>query len=106
VSAKYRRLRGEPVYRWFATAITSGLRKRVMHLATTTLALRELTMKTTAISLARLTLPSPPDNTNNVLAVAFGVLIAALVVVGSFWIMSNLNDSMMPAELMNLHMQR
>jgi len=64
-------------------------------------------MKTTAISLARLTLPSPPDNnTNNVLAVAFGVLIAALVVVGSFWIMTNLNDSMMPAELMNLHMQR
>jgi cytochrome o ubiquinol oxidase subunit IV len=53
-----------------------------------------------------LTLPSPPDNTNNVLAVAFGVLIAALVVVGSFWIMTNLNDSMMPAELMNLHMQR
>lgn len=42
----------------------------------------------------------------NVLAVAFGVLIAALVVVGSFWIMTNLNDSMMPAELMNLHMQR
>jgi cytochrome o ubiquinol oxidase subunit IV len=60
-------------------------------------------MKTTAISLARLTLPSPPDNTNNVLAVAFGVLIAALVVVGSFWIM---NDSMRPAELMNLHIQR
>ena len=28
------------------------------------------------------------------------------VVVGSFWIMTNLNDSMMPAELMNLHMQR
>jgi hypothetical protein len=100
VSAKYRRLRGEPVYRWFATAITSGLRKRVTHLATT-LALRELTMKTTAISLAHLTLPSPPDK-----AVAFRVLIAALVVVGSFWIMTNLNDSMMPAELMNLHMQR
>jgi len=60
-------------------------------------------MKTTAISLAHLTLPSPPDNTNNVLAVAFGVLIAALVVVGSFWIM---NDSMRPAELMNLHIQR
>jgi len=83
VSAKYRRLRGEPVYRWFATAITSGLRKRVTHLATT-LALRELTMKTTAISLAHLTLPSPPDNTNNVLAVAFGVLIAARSSSGRF----------------------
>ena len=63
-------------------------------------------MKTTAISLAHLTLPSPPDDTNNVLAVAFGVLIATLVVAGLFWIVTNLNDNMMPAELMNLHMQR
>ena len=63
-------------------------------------------MKTTAISLAHLTLSSPPDNTNNVLAVAFGVLIATLVVAGLFWIVTNLNDNMMPAELMNLHMQR
>ena len=47
-----------------------------------------------------------PDNTNNVLALAFGVLIVFLVVVGSLWIMTNLNDSMTPpAELMNLHMQ-
>jgi cytochrome o ubiquinol oxidase subunit IV len=47
-----------------------------------------------------------PDNTNNVLALAFGVLIVTIVVTGSLWIMSNLNDSMMPpAELMNLHMQ-
>jgi cytochrome o ubiquinol oxidase subunit IV len=47
-----------------------------------------------------------PDNTNNVLALAFGVLIVFLVVAGSLWIMSNLNDNMMlPAELMNMHMQ-
>jgi cytochrome o ubiquinol oxidase operon protein cyoD len=47
-----------------------------------------------------------PDDTNNVLALAFGVLIVILVVAGSLWIMTNLNDSMMPsAELMNLHMQ-
>jgi cytochrome o ubiquinol oxidase operon protein cyoD len=47
-----------------------------------------------------------PDNTNNVLALAFGVLIVLLVVVGSLWIMTNLNDNMMPpAELMNMHMQ-
>jgi cytochrome o ubiquinol oxidase operon protein cyoD len=47
-----------------------------------------------------------PDNTNNVLALAFGVLIVILVVAGSLWIMSNLNGNMMlPAELMNLHMQ-
>ena len=46
-----------------------------------------------------------PDNTNNVLALAFGVLIVFLVVAGSLWIMTNLSDGMMPAELMNLHMQ-
>ena len=50
---------------------------------------------------------SGPENTNNVLALAFGVLIVTLVVVGSLWIMSNLNDNMMPPQdLMNLHMQR
>jgi len=42
-------------------------------------------------------LSSGPDNTNNVLALAFGVLIVALVVSGSLWIMSNLNVNMMPA---------
>jgi cytochrome o ubiquinol oxidase subunit 3 len=48
-----------------------------------------------------------PDNTNNVLALAFGILIVILVVAGSLWIMANLNDNMMlPAELMNPHMQR
>ena len=46
-----------------------------------------------------------PDNTNNVLALAFGVLIVTVVVVGSVWIMFDLNDNMMPPELMNLHMQ-
>ena len=47
-----------------------------------------------------------PDNTNNVLALAFGLFIVILVVVGSLWIMTNLNDNMtMPQELMNLHMQ-
>jgi cytochrome o ubiquinol oxidase operon protein cyoD len=47
-----------------------------------------------------------PDNTNNVMALAFGVLIVALVVAGSLMIMADLNENMMPAtELMNLHMQ-
>jgi cytochrome o ubiquinol oxidase operon protein cyoD len=46
------------------------------------------------------------DNTNNVLALAFGVLIVTLVVAGSLWIMASLNENMMPGpELMNLHMQ-
>jgi cytochrome o ubiquinol oxidase operon protein cyoD len=48
-----------------------------------------------------------PDNTNNVLALAFGVLIVTLIVAGSLWIMSNLNSNMMPsADLMDLHTQR
>ncbi len=46
-----------------------------------------------------------PDSTNNVLAVAFGVLIVFLVVAGSLWIMADLNGSMMPATgMMNMHM--
>jgi cytochrome o ubiquinol oxidase operon protein cyoD len=48
-----------------------------------------------------------PDNTNNVLALAFGLLIVILIAAGSLWIMANLNGNMMPsAELMNLQMQR
>jgi cytochrome o ubiquinol oxidase operon protein cyoD len=45
-----------------------------------------------------------PDNTNNVLALAFGLLIVTVMVVGSLWIMSNLSG-MMPSELPNLPMQ-
>jgi cytochrome o ubiquinol oxidase operon protein cyoD len=41
-------------------------------------------------------LTSGPDNTNNVLALAFGVLIVFLVVFGSVWIMYHLNQNMMP----------
>jgi cytochrome o ubiquinol oxidase operon protein cyoD len=46
-----------------------------------------------------------PDNTNNILALAFGILIVTLVVVGSLWIMYNLNHNMMPMDQM-MHMQR
>jgi cytochrome o ubiquinol oxidase operon protein cyoD len=41
-----------------------------------------------------------PDNTNNVLALAFGILIVALVVGGSIWIMNHLNQNMMPMDQM------
>jgi len=37
-----------------------------------------------------------PDNTNNVLALAFGVLMVLLVIGGSVWIMAHLNHNMMP----------
>ena len=49
---------------------------------------------------------SGPDNTNNVLALAFGVLIVFLVMIGTIWIMAHMNANMAPApELMNLQMQ-
>jgi cytochrome o ubiquinol oxidase operon protein cyoD len=41
---------------------------------------------------------SGPENTNNTLALAFGVLIVLLVVVGSVWIMGHLNHNMMPMD--------
>jgi cytochrome o ubiquinol oxidase subunit IV len=40
-------------------------------------------------------LGSGPDNTNNILALAFGVLIVFLVITGSIWIIANLNWNMM-----------
>ncbi len=46
-----------------------------------------------------------PDNVNNVLALAFGVLIVVLLIVGSLWIMDHLNHTMMPMEKM-MEMQR
>ena len=46
-----------------------------------------------------------PDNTNNVMALAFGVLIVMLVIGGSLWIMSHMNHNMMPMPEM-LQMQR
>jgi cytochrome o ubiquinol oxidase operon protein cyoD len=39
------------------------------------------------------------DNTNNVLALAFGVLIVMLIMVGSLWIMSNLSQNMTPMQM-------
>jgi cytochrome o ubiquinol oxidase operon protein cyoD len=41
-----------------------------------------------------------PDNTNNVLALAFGVLVVFLIIAGSVWIMHNLNHNMMPMDQM------
>jgi cytochrome o ubiquinol oxidase operon protein cyoD len=46
-----------------------------------------------------------PDNTNNVIALAFGVLIVTLVVSGSLWIMANLNSNMLPPSAI-MQMQR
>ena len=49
---------------------------------------------------------SGPDNTNNVLALAFGVLIVFLVMIGTIWIMAHLAANMGPSmEMTNLQMQ-
>lgn len=50
---------------------------------------------------------SGPDNTNNVLALAFGVLIVFLVMIGTIWIMAHMNVNMgVNPDLMNLQTQR
>ena len=46
-----------------------------------------------------------PDNLNNVMALAFGVLIVFLLIVGSIWIMAHMNHNMMPMERI-MQMQR
>ena len=48
---------------------------------------------------------SAPDQTNNFLALAFGVFVVGLVVFGSMIIMANLNANMMPMDKM-IEMQR
>jgi cytochrome o ubiquinol oxidase operon protein cyoD len=47
-----------------------------------------------------------PDNINNALALAFGVLIVGIVIAGSLWIMYHLNINMMvPSGMMDMHTQ-
>lgn len=43
-------------------------------------------------------LTTSPDNTNNALALAFGVLIVSLIFFGSIWVMYHLNDNMIPVK--------
>ncbi len=40
-----------------------------------------------------------PDNTNNVLALAFGMLIVFVLVFGTVWVMIHMNQNMMPMAL-------
>jgi cytochrome o ubiquinol oxidase operon protein cyoD len=46
-----------------------------------------------------------PDNANNVLALAFGVLIVFLVVFGSLWVMGHMNHNMVSMDQL-MQMQR
>ena len=48
---------------------------------------------------------SAPDQTNNFLALAFGIFVVALIVFGSLIIMTHLNHTMMPMDRL-IQMQR
>ena len=48
---------------------------------------------------------SGPDNVNNIMALALGVLIVFLVITGSLWIMYHLNHNMLPMDQI-MDMQR
>jgi len=50
-------------------------------------------------------LTTDPDNANNILALAFGVLIVCLIVFGSLWVMLHLNHNLMPMNQL-MQMQR
>ncbi|MDB5581201.1 MAG: cyoD [Bradyrhizobium sp.] len=48
---------------------------------------------------------SGPESANNIMALAFGLLIVMLLVFGSLWIMSHLNHNMIPMDKV-MNMQR
>ena len=52
-----------------------------------------------------LNITTGPDNVNNVMALAFGVLIVLLLLAGSLWIMAHMNHNMMPMDQI-MQMQR
>jgi protein-S-isoprenylcysteine O-methyltransferase Ste14 len=45
-----------------------------------------------------LNITTGPDNVNNVMALAFGVLMVLLLLTGSLWIMAHMNHNMMPMD--------
>ena len=52
-----------------------------------------------------LNITSGPDNVNNFMALAFGVLVVLLLLAGSLWIMAHLNHNMMNVDQI-MQMQR
>jgi cytochrome o ubiquinol oxidase operon protein cyoD len=52
-----------------------------------------------------LNITTGPDNVNNVMALAFGVLIVLVLLAGSLWIMANMNHNMVPMDQI-MQMQR
>ena len=68
------------------------------------MALAALAMAQMGVHLAFfLHITTGPDNANNALALAFGVLIVGIVIAGSLWIMYHLNANMVaPGIMMNM----
>jgi cytochrome o ubiquinol oxidase subunit IV len=79
----------------------------LLYVAAVPMALAALAIGQMGVHLAFfLHITTGPDNTNNILALAFGVMIVGIVIGGSLWIMYHLNANMvMPGMLMNLHTQ-
>jgi cytochrome o ubiquinol oxidase operon protein cyoD len=87
----------------FWVANTSSLWTPGVHLGLAVLAIAQMGVHLVFF----LHIGSGPEHTNNVLALAFGLLIVFLVVTGSLWIMADLNTNlMMRPDLMDMHMQR
>ena len=85
----------------FATASTSLVWQPSIPVALAVLAVAQMGVHIVFF----LHLTTGPDNVNNVMALAFGVLIVLLLIGGSLWIMSHLNHGMMPMDRV-IEMQR
>ncbi|MDP9044015.1 MAG: cytochrome o ubiquinol oxidase subunit IV [Pseudomonadota bacterium] len=88
-------------------ALASGLTALSFYIAQTTLFWRpSIPIALSVLAVAQigvhlvffLHMTSGPDNVNNLMALAFGLLIVMLLVFGSLWIMSNLNHNMVPMD--------
>jgi cytochrome o ubiquinol oxidase subunit IV len=78
----------------------------LLYVAAVPMALAALAIGQMGVHLAFfLHITTGPDNTNNILALAFGIMIVGIVIGGSLWIMYHLNANMMMPSMMNLHTQ-
>jgi len=83
-----------------------AVRAREIYASGIAMALLVLTVAQIGIHLIFfLHITTDPDNENNILALAFGVLIVCLIVFGSLWVMIHLNNNLMPMEKL-MQMQR
>ncbi len=77
---------------WTATAGAHLIYGPAIPVALITLAIAQMAIHLVFF----LHLTTAPDNENNILALAFGILIICLIVFGSVWIMDHMNHNLMP----------